>query len=162
MVSQHSSTGITGVALVTGVGSGIGRATYLLFALEGARGLAIADISQGNAYRVKQEVENVASNPAFSCIFVKTDVPDEQSVNEMVAAVVKTFGRLDYAAKCAGIGHKKEFNKSKISEWNRVRYWQPEQFYAWLMPDYGWRLPRALIVTQTMKRKKISDPINHL
>ncbi len=78
------------VAVVTGGARGIGRASCLALAREGAR-VAIADIDFDGAEAVAEEVRE-AGREALS---VGTDVADEASVEVMVAAVVEKFGRLD-------------------------------------------------------------------
>jgi NAD(P)-dependent dehydrogenase (short-subunit alcohol dehydrogenase family) len=111
---------IPGVALVTGGASGIGRATCILLAEEGVRGLAIADLSPAAADGVKEECFKVASNPKFNCITIPLDVQNEQSVNSMIETVVRTFDRLDYAVNCAGIGLKKALNDTTMDDWNKM------------------------------------------
>jgi NAD(P)-dependent dehydrogenase (short-subunit alcohol dehydrogenase family) len=73
------------VALITGAGSGIGRASALLFAAEGA-GIACVDIDGGAA---RATAEQCAGEP-FVC-----DVSDGAQVAATVAAVLARFGRLD-------------------------------------------------------------------
>jgi NAD(P)-dependent dehydrogenase (short-subunit alcohol dehydrogenase family) len=86
------------VALVTGAGSGIGRATALLFAAEGAQVIA-ADI------RAKGVEETVALITAAggTARAVVADVAHAVEVEAAVAAAVETFGRLDCAVNCAGV-----------------------------------------------------------
>lgn len=119
-MSSLSPLGVPGVALVTGGGSGIGRATSLLLAKEGVRALTIADINNAHGETVKAEAEKTATNPDFKCIVLATDVTDHEAVQVMVAETVKAFGRLDYAVNCAGIGFKRPFNDTAISDWQRV------------------------------------------
>jgi len=112
--------GIAGFALVTGGGSGIGRATSLLLAQEGCTGLALADVNQDGMKNVKEELQKIATNSSFQCITILVDVRDAASVKSMIDETVRTFGRLDYAVNCAGIGLKKPFGETDIEEWNRM------------------------------------------
>ncbi len=85
-------------ALITGGGRGIGRATALLFAKEGAR-VAVADISEEG---IKETVSliNAAGGQAMSAV---ADMTKADQVAAMVAVVVKAYGRLDCAFNNAGI-----------------------------------------------------------
>lgn len=116
-----SPLGVPGFALVTGGGSGIGRATSLLLAREYCAGIALADINQEGLTKVKAELEAVATNPDFRCITVTVNVADEASVRAMVAKAVEAFGRIDYAANIAGIGAVKgPIAESKMEDWNKM------------------------------------------
>ncbi|MFM7415773.1 MAG: SDR family NAD(P)-dependent oxidoreductase, partial [Alphaproteobacteria bacterium] len=85
-------------ALVTGGASGIGRATALAFAREGAR-VAVADILEEAAQRTVAEIEAMGGQAmAFAC-----DVTDDDAVKAMIAATVDAFGGLDCAFNNAGI-----------------------------------------------------------
>jgi NAD(P)-dependent dehydrogenase (short-subunit alcohol dehydrogenase family) len=86
------------VALVTGASSGIGRATALSFAREGAK-VVVADM---NVIGGEETVEMVkaAGSDAF---FVETDVSQAASVEAMISKTVETYGRLDYAHNNAGV-----------------------------------------------------------
>ena len=86
------------VALITGAGSGIGRASALAFAREGAK-VAVADIVvEGGEETVRMVKE--AGGEAF---FIKVDVSNAADVEAMVNAVVDTYGRIDCAYNNAGI-----------------------------------------------------------
>jgi len=116
-----SCLGVQGYALVTGGGSGIGRATSLLLAREYCAGIALADINQGGIDKVKAELESVATNPDFKCITIVVNVADEDSVRNMVSKAVEAFGRIDYAANIAGIGAVKgPIAESKMEDWNKM------------------------------------------
>jgi NAD(P)-dependent dehydrogenase (short-subunit alcohol dehydrogenase family) len=86
------------VALVTGGASGIGRATALTFAREGAK-LVVADM---NAEGGQQTVHMITENGG-EAIFVKTDVSKTVAVQALISKVVETYGRLDCAHNNAGI-----------------------------------------------------------
>ncbi len=86
------------VALITGGGNGIGRATVLRFAREGAA-IAINDVDVGAAQNVKSEVER-AGGRAF---LVEADITRRDQVEAMVEAILKQFGRLDILINNAGI-----------------------------------------------------------
>ncbi len=85
------------VALVTGAGQNIGRATALRFAAEGAK-VAVVDIvpETGN------ETVRMIKDQGGEAIFVHTDVTKARQVQAMVAAAVGAFGRLDCAFNNAG------------------------------------------------------------
>jgi NAD(P)-dependent dehydrogenase (short-subunit alcohol dehydrogenase family) len=86
------------VALVTGGSSGIGRATALAFAAEGAR-VAVA------ARRSVESGETVAliRKQGGDAIFIQTDVAQPAQVERMVKTTVDRFGRLDFAFNNAGV-----------------------------------------------------------
>ena len=104
------------VALITGAGSGIGRATAKIFAREGAK-LLIADIVEdaGN------ETLGIVKDSGASAIFMKVDVSQENAAEAMVAKVVETYGRLDCAFNNAGIeGEGAVTHKCTMANWSRV------------------------------------------
>jgi 3-oxoacyl-[acyl-carrier protein] reductase len=85
------------VALVTGAGSGIGRATALLYANEGAR-VAVNDLTDERAQQTVDELPVSAEGLA-----VGTDVSDSAQVAGMFAAIEERFGRLDVLVNTAGV-----------------------------------------------------------
>ncbi|MCA3340128.1 MAG: SDR family NAD(P)-dependent oxidoreductase [Alphaproteobacteria bacterium] len=85
-------------ALVTGGASGIGRATALAFAREGAR-VAVADILEEAAQNTVSEIKAMGGQAlAIAC-----DVTDDDAVKAMIAATADAFGGLDCAFNNAGI-----------------------------------------------------------
>jgi NAD(P)-dependent dehydrogenase (short-subunit alcohol dehydrogenase family) len=84
------------VAVVTGGSSGIGRATALLFAREGARVV----IAARNANRGEQVVKEIRE-AGGEAVFVETDVSQAAQVERLVGEAVRRFGRLDYAVNNA-------------------------------------------------------------
>ena len=85
-------------ALVTGAGSGIGRATALAFAREGAW-VAAADLKLESA----QETARMVEAAGGQAVAVEVDVTDDAAVAAMVRAAVNAFGGLDCAFNNAGI-----------------------------------------------------------
>jgi NAD(P)-dependent dehydrogenase (short-subunit alcohol dehydrogenase family) len=86
------------VALVTGGASGIGRATALTFAREGAK-LIVADM---NADGGQQTVHMITENGG-EATFIQVDVSNATAVEAMISKAVETYGRLDCAHNNAGI-----------------------------------------------------------
>src|SRR6266567_147898 len=82
------------VAVITGAGSGIGRASAKLFVVEGAKVVvAEIDVTLGEA---------TAREAGAGARFVRTDVTDEDSVKQMVQHAREAFGHVDVLLNCAG------------------------------------------------------------
>ncbi|MBM3131865.1 MAG: SDR family oxidoreductase [Chloroflexi bacterium] len=104
------------VALVTGAGSGIGRAAALAFVREGAR-VVVADVSAKGGEETVRMIKE-AGGEAF---FVKCDVSNENDVKALVAAGARMYGRLDCAANNAGIdGEPMGTVECTESNWQKV------------------------------------------
>ena len=86
-------------ALVTGAGNGIGRATALLFAKEGAR-VAAADLNLEGA----EETAAMIREAGGEAIALGVEVTEAEQVEAMLDAAVEAFGRIDCAFNNAGIG----------------------------------------------------------
>jgi NAD(P)-dependent dehydrogenase (short-subunit alcohol dehydrogenase family) len=85
------------VALVTGGTAGIGRATALAFAREGAK-VALA----GRRVEEGEETVRFIKQQAGDAFFVQADVSKASDVEHLIHTVVTTYGRLDYAVNIAG------------------------------------------------------------
>ena len=85
------------VAIVTGASSGVGRAISLRYAEEGAY-VVCADLNQLSRSAAGETVEathDMINTKGGRSISVKVDVGDSQSVQDMIQAAVKEFGRVD-------------------------------------------------------------------
>jgi NAD(P)-dependent dehydrogenase (short-subunit alcohol dehydrogenase family) len=87
------------VALVTGAGSGIGRATSLEMARNAAR-IAVADVNGDGGRETVDAIEKSGGE----AIFVRADVTSSADVAALIRTTVETFGRLDCAVNNAEIG----------------------------------------------------------
>ena len=105
------------VALVTGGGSGLGRAAAQLFAREGARVL-IADINLAGGEETVDLIEAAGGTSAA----IETDISQAAQVESMVAHTVERYGRLDCAFNNAGIEGQVGTSTIDYSEedWDRV------------------------------------------
>lgn len=104
------------VALVTGAGSGIGRASAELFATEGAQ-VVVVDVNADSA-RATTATIAAAGGEALA---VPTDVADDASVRAMAAAATERFGRVDVLMSNAGILDSYEpAAETRDETWNRV------------------------------------------
>ena len=86
------------VALVTGGGLGLGRATAIAFAKEGAK-VVVADIDVENG----QKTVDMIKKDGGEAMLIKTDVSKAADVEAMVAKTAEAYGRLDYAHNNVGI-----------------------------------------------------------
>ena len=86
------------VALITGGGSGMGRASSVLFAAEGAR-VAVVD----RVVEAGEETAALIRDGGGEATFVAADVADAAAVERMVATTVGTYGRLDVLFNNAGV-----------------------------------------------------------
>jgi len=104
------------VALITGAGSGIGRATAQIFAREGAR-LVIADLVEASG----AETLKILKDAGAAAVFMRADVAKAADAEALVAKTVETYGRLDCAFNNAGIeGALGVTHKCTEENWARV------------------------------------------
>jgi len=101
------------VAIVTGAGSGIGKATAILFAKEGAK-VVVANRRADKGEATVSEIKN------FGCeaIFVQTDVSKWEDVDRMVTKAVEVFGKVDILVNNAGIVRFGPLHQTDDQTWN--------------------------------------------
>jgi len=104
------------VAVITGGASGLGEATLRSFVNDGAK-VAIFDFDDKRGSQIADELGDAV-------IFCKTDVSDEKSVQNAINKTVETFGGIQIAVNCAGVGPAaKVLSKNgplSISDFNRT------------------------------------------
>jgi NAD(P)-dependent dehydrogenase (short-subunit alcohol dehydrogenase family) len=104
------------VALITGGGSGLGRAAARLLAARGAR-VVVADLDAAGGAETVAECEAAGGE----AVFRRTDVTVEDDIEAAVRAAVDTWGSLDVAINNAGInGPTKPVADYTLEEWNQV------------------------------------------
>jgi NAD(P)-dependent dehydrogenase (short-subunit alcohol dehydrogenase family) len=104
------------VAIVTGGGSGIGRAIALAFASEGATAVVVAR----NMARLKDVAAEIASRGGKAAA-IAADIADELKVKEMVSRTLGEFGRIDILVNNAGIpGPTANLSDMELDKWNEV------------------------------------------
>ncbi len=102
------------ISIVTGAGSGIGRAIALRFAGQGSA-VAVVDLNVPTAEQVANEIR-ASGGKAFA---VRADVSVSADVNAMVSEVVAHFGGVSVLVNCAGIVVRSSLEKTTDEEWSR-------------------------------------------
>lgn len=103
------------VALITGAGSGIGRATAILFAQEGAR-ISVVDYNPQGGMETVQSITDKGGN----AIFIQADVSKGEDARRMVETTIKTWGQLDILFNNAGTTAIGNVETLTEEEWDRV------------------------------------------
>lgn len=100
------------VAVVTGGGSGIGRATCLTFVREGAS-IIVADINFDAAQRTAEQISDNA-------VAIKMNVASEDEWQQVIDRAITTFGKLDIVCNIAGIGSGASIEDISLDDWNAM------------------------------------------
>lgn len=104
------------VALVTGAALGIGKATAVLLAREGAK-VVVSDINAEEGQATVRFIEEQGGE----AIFVQQDVAKEDQWKATMAAALEAFGKLDIVVNNAGIALSKNVEETTLAEWRRVQ-----------------------------------------
>ncbi|PLT35463.1 SDR family NAD(P)-dependent oxidoreductase [Bacillus sp. V5-8f] len=104
------------IAIVTGGGGGIGRATACLFSKEGAK-VVVADINEELAI----ETVSMIRTSGGEAICVTVNMANHENVQEMISKTVEAYGGLDILFNNAGVGNTEvKLADMPIEEWERV------------------------------------------
>lgn len=103
------------IAIITGAGSGIGRAIALAFSKEGAK-TVIADWSEEGGKETAQQIKKQDGE----AVFVKTDVSNSGDIDKMVKTCLDNFGQIDILVNNAGIVKFGSLHEMSEEDWDQV------------------------------------------
>ncbi len=103
------------VTVITGASSGIGMAAAIEFARKGSK-VVMAARREDKLVQLEKHIRQFNEN----CIFVKTDVTDEEQVKNLFDEAEKEFGQIDILINNAGRGLKSELINISLEDWNAV------------------------------------------
>jgi NAD(P)-dependent dehydrogenase (short-subunit alcohol dehydrogenase family) len=104
------------VALITGAGSGIGRATAILFAKEGAKVVVVCRTSSTG----EETVKIIRKNNRGEALFIQADVSKTSDVKRMIENTVNNYGKLDILFNNAGINMRIPITEMDEEAWNKI------------------------------------------
>src|SRR5690242_10695524 len=103
------------ITLITGSGSGIGKATALLFAREGGV-VAVNDLSEEKGTETVREIEKQGGQ----AVFIQADVTNPASVEAMMKQLIAKYGRIDVLFNNAGISGVGMLHEIEPDTWDRI------------------------------------------
>jgi NAD(P)-dependent dehydrogenase (short-subunit alcohol dehydrogenase family) len=103
------------VAIVTGAGTGIGRAAALAYARKGAT-VVLSGRREAELRAVADQINGIGGQAAV----VPTDITDESAITRLISGTLERFGRLDIAFNNAGISSYKPIEQLPVEEFDRV------------------------------------------
>ena len=101
--------------LVTGAGSGIGKATALMLAEQGA-GVIVVDQNQDTVHKTCEDLQQSGTRTSA----VVADISDSEAVDKMYASTLENYQTLDGVVHCAGIGIERSIMDTTLEEWDRI------------------------------------------
>jgi 3(or 17)beta-hydroxysteroid dehydrogenase len=103
------------VAIVTGSAEGIGKATAILFAKEGAK-VVVADINETKGQEVVDEIKQAGGD----AIFFLLDVTNEKQWQSLMKMTTDKYGKLNVVVNNAGISRAKDIEDTTLKDWNEI------------------------------------------
>lgn len=115
------------VGIVTAAGSGLGRASALVFAEEGAK-VVVSDINE----EAGKETVRLIKEQGGEAVFIACNVAEEEQIMNLVTQTVALYGRLDWAHNNAGIGAPSmPIAETQSAEWDRcIQITQTSLYYS--------------------------------
>lgn len=105
------------IAVITGGAQGIGKASAVVFAREGAGGIVLADMNLPKAEEAAREIETASGCP---CIALKCNVASEEDIKTLFDTTLARFGRVDIMVNSAGICPLNTIEGVGAKEWDIV------------------------------------------
>jgi len=103
------------VSIVTGAGSGIGRATAILFAKEGAR-VVVADVDEEGGRETVRKIKSGGGDATF----LRTDISQAQDAKKMIDSTIQHYGRIDILFNNAGINIVGTILETTLEEYDKM------------------------------------------
>lgn len=103
------------VAIVTGAGLGIGKATAIRLAKRGAC-VVVAEMNEKNGKQVVSQL----NDDGYNALFVHTDVSESDDIQRLVEATIKQYQHIDILINNVGVMHFIEVDTLSLDEWNRL------------------------------------------
>ncbi len=107
------------VAIITGSTSGMGKASAILFAKEGAKVVVVGRGHEASAERGNQVVEEILKDGG-KAILISADATKEEDVKQLVEKTVAAYGKIDILYNVAGGGKSAPLEKDTLEEWQRT------------------------------------------